>query len=48
MDYFEQAEPLRPPGNDDAILRWNSCVRLCQRHHLGPDLEPVAEPILGD
>jgi hypothetical protein len=48
MDYFEQAEPLRPAGNDDAILRWNCCVRLCERYHLAPELELAAEPILGD
>ncbi len=27
---FEEAEKLRPQGNDDAILRWNRCVRLMQ------------------
>ena len=25
---FEQAEQVRPEGNDDSILRWNRCVRL--------------------
>src|SRR6516164_4651625 len=25
---FAEAEKLRPKGNDDAILRWNRCVRL--------------------
>ena len=30
MSYFEQAEKIRPPNNDDAILRWNRCVRLLQ------------------
>src|SRR5438874_684030 len=34
MDYYERAERIRPPANDDAILRWNSCLRLCQRYHL--------------
>ena len=24
---YAEAENLRPAGNDDAILRWNSCVR---------------------
>ena len=24
---YAEAEAIRPPGNDDAILRWNSCVR---------------------
>jgi len=27
---FAEAEKLRPVGNDDAILRWNRCVRLLQ------------------
>jgi tetratricopeptide (TPR) repeat protein len=28
MRHFEEAEKLRPPGNDDALLRWNRCARL--------------------
>jgi hypothetical protein len=28
MKCFERAEALRPAGNDDSILRYNSCVRL--------------------
>lgn len=31
MDWFQQAEALRPPGNDDAILRWNTCARMIMR-----------------
>ena len=27
---FAEAERVRPAGNDDAILRWNRCVRLLQ------------------
>jgi len=30
MEYFEEAAQIRPPNNDDAILRWNRCVRLLQ------------------
>jgi tetratricopeptide (TPR) repeat protein len=30
MKYFEAAEKIRPPNNDDAILRWNRCVRMLQ------------------
>jgi tetratricopeptide (TPR) repeat protein len=30
LRYFEEAEKLRPQGNDDAILRWNRCLRLMQ------------------
>jgi putative NADPH-quinone reductase len=28
MESFEQAEVLRPAGNDDSILRYNACVRF--------------------
>jgi hypothetical protein len=30
MKCFAEAEKIRPPGNDDSILRWNRCVRLLQ------------------
>jgi tetratricopeptide (TPR) repeat protein len=30
LQCFAEAEKVRPPGNDDAILRWNRCVRLLQ------------------
>jgi hypothetical protein len=32
MQSFEEAQRLAPTGNDDAILRWNACVRLLQRY----------------
>jgi hypothetical protein len=28
MQHYDAAEPLRPAGNDDAILRWNTCARV--------------------
>jgi hypothetical protein len=31
MSWYEKAEAIRPPGNDDAILRWNTCARLIMR-----------------
>jgi len=34
MDCFETAESMRPPGNDDAILRWNGCARIIMRNNL--------------
>ncbi len=40
MACFERAEALRPPANDDAILRWNSCARMIMNH---PDVAPVEE-----
>ena len=48
MDFYDKAEPLRPAGNDDAILRWNTCARLCRRHRLEPEGEPEFQPVLED
>jgi hypothetical protein len=48
MDYYERAEQLRPPADDEALLRWNCCVRICQRYHLHAEPEEVYEPLLGD
>ena len=31
MSFFERAEAIRPPQNDDAVLRWNACARLVER-----------------
>jgi hypothetical protein len=39
MYWFEKAEPLRQSGNDDAILRWNTCVRIIERNKLVPRAE---------
>ena len=46
MDHYEKAETLRPAGNDDAILRWNTCARMIMRHHLKPRDEEYVEPPL--
>ena len=27
MRLYEKAENLRPAGNDEALLRWNTCAR---------------------
>jgi hypothetical protein len=34
MAWYEKAEAVRPPSNDDAILRWNTCVRTLERRGL--------------
>ena len=34
MECFEEAEAVHPPGNDDAILRWNTCARTIQQFNL--------------
>jgi tetratricopeptide (TPR) repeat protein len=31
MRHFAKAEEMRPASNDDAILRWNRCVRLLEK-----------------
>ena len=31
MEHFERAEKIHPPENDDAVLRWNRCVRLLEK-----------------
>jgi hypothetical protein len=36
---YEKAQALQPPGNDDAILRYNTCVRMMDWHHLEPGVE---------
>ena len=41
MRCFAEAETIRPPGNDDAILRWNRCARLLQSH---PGFREEKEP----
>lgn len=46
MDHYERAEALRPAGNDDPVLRWNTCARLIQKHaHVQPG-EPHRVPAL--
>ena len=49
MDCFETAAnaPTRPAGNEDAILRWNTCARLLMRHpELTPHVDPQDETLL--
>ena len=46
MASFEKAEALRPAGNDEAILRWNACARLLEKHKLHPSEERPPEPEL--
>ena len=46
MDWFEKAEAMRPHGNDDAILRWNTCARIILKHDLAPMVEESYEPML--
>jgi tetratricopeptide (TPR) repeat protein len=43
MRCFEEAEKIRPPQNDDAVLRWNRCVRLLEKL----DRSPIEERDMG-
>jgi hypothetical protein len=36
MNWFEKAEAIRPAGNDEAVLRWNTCARIIARNKLVP------------
>jgi len=40
MEHYEKAIEIRPPHNDDAILRWNTCARVLMAN---PKLAPEAE-----
>jgi len=46
MEHYEQAERMRPAGNDESILRWNTCARLLARDevHVHPRSEERYEP----
>ena len=39
MAAYEKAEKLAPTGNDDAVLRFNACVRMIEHHGLTAPLE---------
>jgi hypothetical protein len=40
MDQYEKAMKFEIPGNDDAILRWNTCARVIMQNQ---DIRPVPE-----
>ena len=46
MALYEQAEKIKPAGNDDAILRWNACARNILRNNLSARAADGAEPYL--
>ena len=44
MTHYERAIDFAPPGNDDAILRWNTCARVIMQNadiHPLPDEDPT-------
>ena len=48
LKFFEEAEQLRAPGNDDAVLRWNACVRFLALKQLSPQPQEMPEPIISE
>lgn len=49
LGLFDRAADLRPSGNDDAILRWNACVRFLERHkELQPGRDEIPEPVTSE
>jgi hypothetical protein len=49
MERYERAISLREPGNDEALLRWNTCARVLNAHpHLAPRGEQEYQPVLDD
>ncbi|HYP05843.1 MAG TPA: hypothetical protein VER03_06370 [Bryobacteraceae bacterium] len=46
---FQQAEESRPEGNDDAILRWNTCARILMKNSaLQPRPEEHYREVVGE
>jgi hypothetical protein len=45
MMWYERAEALRPKGDVDAVLRWNSCVRAIDRERLEPEPDHPELPL---
>ena len=46
MSWYERAEALRPDGNDDALLRWNTCARIVMQKRLSPRSDERVESSL--
>jgi len=47
MGWYEKAEKMRPSSNDEAILRWNTCVRMLAKHERSHG-HVEYEPALGE
>jgi len=45
MQHYQEANALKPAGVDDAILRWNACVRTIQREGLKPRRDEPELPL---
>lgn len=45
MEWFDKAEKLAPPGEQEAALRYNSCVRTIEREKLEPRADEGELPL---
>jgi hypothetical protein len=45
MDCYERASALSPPDDDEAVLRWNACVRVIERAKLRPRPAEAEQPL---
>ncbi len=34
MEFYEKADAINRDGNNDPVLRWNTCARIIMEHHL--------------
>ncbi|MEO8218898.1 MAG: hypothetical protein ABI718_17625 [Acidobacteriota bacterium] len=48
MKSYEEAMAIRPPGNDDAVLRWNTCARIILHNRALQDSDPGDDQPYGD
>jgi len=49
MTCYETAEKVRPEGNDDALLRWNTCARMLNESpEIVPRHEEKVAPAFGE
>ncbi len=47
MEWYERAEAIRPPGNDESLLRYNTCARILNgSQHITPRHQGEFEPAL--
>jgi hypothetical protein len=45
MACYERADALSSADDDDAILRWNACLRTIERAKLGPHRHEMEQPL---
>lgn len=46
MRHYDEAAAIRPAGNDDALLRWNTCARLINSKGVLPRAEDSSLELL--